>query len=52
MTKRKLINELLERVDALENEFNTLLSSLISSEGKEKISYEEVIDEWLCGKKK
>lgn len=52
MTKRKQIKELSTRLSILEGKVEKLISSLSSqSKGlEEKTTYEEVINEWLCGK--
>lgn len=52
MLKSKKIKRLEERVTALENELNSLFTALIPSPepSNSKIPYEEVINEWLCGK--
>ena len=53
MNKNKLLKEMEERLTSLENEFNAVLSSLKEGEGqlRSELSYEEVIDLWLNGKK-
>ena len=53
MTKTKKLNLLENRVSTLEKELNSLILAL-STQGmpnNSKSSYEEVINEWLCGKK-
>jgi hypothetical protein len=53
MKKNKVLKEMEERINALEREFNSILSSL-TKEGSDKekcLSYEEVIDIWLNGKR-
>lgn len=52
MLKSKQIKALEKRLSALETELKTVLSALSCQEppSSNKISYEEVINEWLCGK--
>ena len=52
MKKNKALCELINRVDTLERELNTLLSALSTQENDKNSSptYEEVIDLWLNGK--
>lgn len=53
MNKNKQLKEMEDRLSALEKEFNSVLSALAQGTGeqKEELSYEEVIDLWLNGKK-
>ena len=53
MTKNKRITLLEEKVSELEKALCTLISSTQGTESQEKteLSYEEVIDQWLNGKK-
>lgn len=53
MTKSKRITLLEERVSELEKALSSLFSKEPEVESKEKptLSYEEVIDQWLNGKK-
>ena len=52
MSKAKQIKALEERLSAVEEELNTLKSALFTqgTPNKGSNSYEEVINEWLCGK--
>ncbi|MBO5261437.1 MAG: hypothetical protein J6B45_00145 [Clostridia bacterium] len=52
MFKSKEIKRLKDRLDALEKDIKAILSVLSQcDEPKEqKATYEEVINEWLCGK--
>ena len=52
MLNSKKINALENRISALERELNSIILLLSSQEtqGKSNKSYEEVINEWLCGK--
>ena len=51
MNKNKLLKEMEERLCALEREFNSVISSLSNTCKDKELSYEEVIDIWLNGKK-
>jgi len=52
MLKSKEIKRLNERINALEERLNSLVSAgtAAKTEAKATLSYEEVITEWLCGK--
>ena len=52
MTKSKRIKVLENRLNDLEIRLNTLFSAetTTKSTNKEEPTYEEVINEWLCGK--
>ena len=53
MTKKKRIQRLEARVDALEKSLNSLISTqpITNSQESKPLSFEEVIDVWLNGKK-
>lgn len=52
MLKSKTLKALEKRIESLEKELNALISSFSAQKpiNKNEISYEEVINEWLCGK--
>ena len=54
MFNSKKIKELEARISALERQFTSVLSPQGAKDGSgsTEISYEEVIDQWLNGKKK
>ena len=52
MLKSKEIKRLTDRVEALEKRLNSLFlpPPVSNGAGERSITYEEVINEWLCGK--
>lgn len=53
MTLKKKVKELEGRINELENELNSFISAFtaLKAESESKTTYEEVIDQWLNGKK-
>lgn len=52
MNKKKFLEGLEKRVEAIENELQSIISSMvnqISESEDEALSYKEVINEWLNG---
>lgn len=51
MFNSRKIKELNRRITALEEEIKSLLASFSGAKSKKcSVTYEEVINEWLCGK--